>query len=195
VVGEVDERLRPHTEEHRHPCAQRDGQAGERRDRCPLRLRLCIHIGRRGVGRRLGIAGPGGQLDLADDAGALPGAAAEQAAERAAETADKPGEKAEAAGNVYARPNLSAAFAEAEDESQREIGEIWKRRLGLSEVGIDDNFFELGGHSLLATAILGDIRAAFGVSVQLRTIFDAPTVRQLSKHVETLVWASSSTAS
>ena len=118
--------------------------------------------------------------------------AAEQAAERASEAASKTGEKNEAAGNVYARPNLSAAFAEAEDESQREIGEIWKRRLGLSEVGIDDNFFELGGHSLLATAILGDIRAAFGVSVPLRTIFDAPTVRQLSKHVETLVWASSS---
>jgi acyl transferase domain-containing protein len=117
---------------------------------------------------------------------------AEQAAEAAAQSAADTEKGGAASGNVYARPNLSAAFAEAEDESQREIGAIWKRRLGLSEVGIDDNFFELGGHSLLATAILGDIRAAFGVSVPLRTIFDAPTVRQLSKHVETLVWASSS---
>ena len=36
MVGEVDERLRPHTEEHRHPRTQRDGQPGERRDRDAL---------------------------------------------------------------------------------------------------------------------------------------------------------------
>jgi acyl carrier protein/NAD(P)-dependent dehydrogenase (short-subunit alcohol dehydrogenase family) len=109
--------------------------------------------------------------------------------------AGKPEQKVDTNSNgatVYARPNLSASFVAPENQSEKEISEIWKKRLGLSEVGIDDNFFELGGHSLLATAILGDIRVSFGVSVPLRTIFDAPSIRQLSKHVETLVWASSS---
>ncbi len=48
VVGEVDERLGPHAEEHGHPRAQRDGQTRERRDRHPLGRLL------RGLGLSLG---------------------------------------------------------------------------------------------------------------------------------------------
>mgnify|MGYP001547606309 CR=1 FL=1 len=67
-------------------------------------------------------------------------------------------------------------------------------RLGIQEMGIDDDFFELGGHSLMATGILSRVRAAFGVSMALRTIFEAPTIRQLSRHVDTLGWAAAGTS-
>jgi hypothetical protein len=46
----------------------------------------------------------------------------------------------------------------------------------------------LGGHSLLATGVLSRVRSAFGVSVPLRTIFETPTIRQFSSHLETLLW-------
>jgi acyl carrier protein len=61
--------------------------------------------------------------------------------------------------------------------------------LGLQQVGIDDNFFMLGGHSLLGTQLIARIADTFGVTMTLRTLFDAPTVRELSYEIEDLIIA------
>jgi NAD(P)-dependent dehydrogenase (short-subunit alcohol dehydrogenase family)/acyl carrier protein len=101
-----------------------------------------------------------------------------------------------AAHHDHERPDLETAFMAPETEVERTIAKIWQEALGQKQIGLDDNFFELGGHSLVATSILARVRSAFNIGLPLRVIFETPTVRSLSEHVETLIWnVSQSTAS
>jgi acyl carrier protein len=58
--------------------------------------------------------------------------------------------------------------------------------LELERIDIYDNFFELGGHSLLAMQVISRLGEAFQMELSLRSLFEAPTVAGLAKHVETI---------
>ncbi|MBE9125473.1 MULTISPECIES: non-ribosomal peptide synthetase [unclassified Coleofasciculus] len=86
---------------------------------------------------------------------------------------------------------LSTNFVPPRTSTEEQLASIWASVLGIERVGIHDNFFELGGHSLLATQVISRIRQAFEVELQLRSLFEAPTVDQLSDRIETILWATS----
>ncbi|WP_138502504.1 non-ribosomal peptide synthetase, partial [Nostoc sp. PA-18-2419] len=64
---------------------------------------------------------------------------------------------------------------------EEKLAQIWAQVLKVEQVGIYNNFFELGGHSLLATQIISRLPEAFGSSLSLRSLFESPTVAQLSE--------------
>jgi acyl transferase domain-containing protein/acyl carrier protein len=138
-------------------------------------LSILPHEGREAFGRALSLL-PASQVivSTADlEARLRRGASATTRDEVERET------KVEVAG-LHARPELSNAYAAPENELEQELADIWQELLGIRQVGIHDNFFDLGGHSLLATMVISRLRKSFDVSLQLRDVFEAPTVSQLS---------------
>jgi len=67
---------------------------------------------------------------------------------------------------------------------EERIAGIWREVLERREVDPAASFFEIGGHSLLATRVLSRLRAVFGVELPVRTLFEAPSVRDLAWRVE-----------
>ncbi|MFB1485409.1 amino acid adenylation domain-containing protein, partial [Corallococcus sp. RDP092CA] len=71
------------------------------------------------------------------------------------------------------------AFIAPRTPTEQLLAGAWSELLRVERVGATDDFFELGGHSLLATQVLSRVRSLFRVDLQLRDVFNAPTVEKL----------------
>lgn len=80
---------------------------------------------------------------------------------------------------------VAASLTPVEERVADIVGKLLK--LDDAATDIDANFFLLGGHSMLGTQIIARVADSFGVDVTLRTLFEAPSVRQLSAEVERMI--------
>ena len=84
------------------------------------------------------------------------------------------------AGKLPSPEEVDESQSEVPTPLEQEIAKIWCSVLGLEKVGIHENFFVLGGHSLLASHVILRIEEMFGITVPVRTMFEAPTIAELS---------------
>lgn len=85
-------------------------------------------------------------------------------------------------------------FEAPETETEKKLAALWGGLLKVQQIGRRDNFFELGGASLLVTRAMAQMRKAFGVDVQLRNLFERPTLAGLAELIDALRWAAASGA-
>jgi acyl carrier protein len=94
-------------------------------------------------------------------------------------------------------PELSSIgehFVPPQTPVEKMLVGLWTELLDVEKIGANDNFFDLGGHSLLAMRLFVRIRDVFGLELPLRLLFEAPTVAELAKRIENLVWAAQQNA-
>lgn len=104
--------------------------------------------------------------------------------------------------NAHGKIDRSALLAPAQHEAsgpdaavparrftEKVLSDIWIDLLKVESLGVTDNFFDLGGHSLLAGQAMARVARALGVSLPIKTIFEAPTIEGLARRVDEAVAA------
>jgi acyl carrier protein len=80
-------------------------------------------------------------------------------------------------------------FEAPRSETEQWLASFLTGLLGVARVGRDDNFFNLGGHSLMGAQLIAKVHQRFQVELSLRSLFDHPTIAEISSEIERLVYA------
>lgn len=76
----------------------------------------------------------------------------------------------------------------ARDLVELELARIWGKVLNVASISMTDNFFDMGGHSLLAVRLFAQIEQKFSKKLPLATLFEAPTIEQMSRLLRREDW-------
>jgi len=63
------------------------------------------------------------------------------------------------------------------------LADIYAQVLGVDRVGVEESFFDRGGDSLSAMRAIAAINTALDIQLAVPTLFDASTVRSLSRYL------------
>lgn len=83
---------------------------------------------------------------------------------------------------------LQEEYLSPETVLQQGLVNIWAKLLCLDpeSISIEGNFFQLGGHSLLAVSLINEVRQQFSVEVEIKEIFNRPTIKSLAILIDSL---------
>ncbi|QIG92108.1 non-ribosomal peptide synthetase [Bradyrhizobium sp. 6(2017)] len=85
-------------------------------------------------------------------------------------------------------------FVAPSTETEKTLAALWCDLLKVRSIGRHDNFFDLGGESLLVVRTVARMRKTFGVDVQLRNLFERPTLAELAEVIDGMRWVADSEA-
>ncbi|MGG7099751.1 amino acid adenylation domain-containing protein [Rhodococcus sp. 24CO] len=88
-----------------------------------------------------------------------------------------------------AREILGAGRA-PEPGLEQAVADVFAALLDVTGVQASDSFFDLGGNSLIATQVTARLTAATGIAVEVRSIFENPTVEGLALRLASCATAS-----
>ena len=70
------------------------------------------------------------------------------------------------------------------DAMERFLADVWADVLGIDHIGVTDNYFDKGADSILAMMVLAQIKEKTGSELPFRIFFEAPTIAELAKRVQ-----------
>ncbi|MEV0683556.1 non-ribosomal peptide synthase/polyketide synthase [Nocardia sp. NPDC050378] len=76
--------------------------------------------------------------------------------------------------------SVTTAYVAPRPGRQTTLAEVIADLLGVARIGADDDFFAVGGNSLLAMRLVARANAALGSALDVRDVFEAPTVAGLA---------------
>lgn len=92
--------------------------------------------------------------------------------------------------NALPKPDLGTILGSNESRMlartplEQEVLSAMEQVLNLPGIGVRDDFFALGGHSLLAARLTAILNGQHGVTLVLRTVFEAPTAEMLTRAIK-----------
>jgi len=70
-----------------------------------------------------------------------------------------------------------------QNDTEREIHDIWLRLFEYDQISCDDDFFAIGGNSLFATRLVSELQETFRLDLPVNLLFLAPTIAELAKRI------------
>jgi acyl carrier protein len=81
----------------------------------------------------------------------------------------------------FAMRKTNASYVAPRSETERTIGEIWRKLLAVNDAGVMDNFFDLGGDSIKVIRMVNELRKAFTKEIKVFDIYQAGTIERIAK--------------
>lgn len=75
------------------------------------------------------------------------------------------------------------AYVSPENQTQKQLCEIWQQLLNVPKVGICDNFFRLGGNSISAVKLSALCKKNIALELPLAILFKHKTIQKISQHL------------
>ena len=82
--------------------------------------------------------------------------------------------------SVLGERDAGAVVADAENDLERTVLEVWRETLGMQAIGVDDNFFDIGGHSLLVVRMHRRLKEVLERQIALTELYRFPTIRSFA---------------
>jgi amino acid adenylation domain-containing protein len=74
-------------------------------------------------------------------------------------------------------------IVEPQQETEKEICEVWKELLGVDCIGIEDHFSDLGGHSLMVMKLFRWFNDRYGIPLSVKEFMPNPTIKFMASKV------------